>query len=216
VNESDKQRTTAMSRLYLTKEFSELEGLELCVVHWSVTPIGRNPDWRDARTLVMQARDRGGARQGVLGLELEGNGPWTLHHFFEWVRYGVSHTGAAYFEDLGTIPIEYVDEHGDFTHAALVYNIGEFGWTNVAPMELEGAPEEPPPVPQWPERMGHSIEERKLRIHADGLMPPRRFRGEIIAPVGARVIYSIHVSRRNGLNPMADSGQWVYRNEIIV
>jgi hypothetical protein len=152
----------------------------------------------------------------VLDLQLEGNGPWTLHHFFEWVRHGVSHTGPAYFEDLGTIPVEYVDEHGEFTRAVMVYNIGEFGWTNVAPMELEGAPEELPPVPQWPEEPGRSIREQKLRLKADGVKAPRRFRGEIIAPLGARVIYSILVSRRDGLNPMADSGQWIYRNEIIV
>jgi hypothetical protein len=207
-----------MAQLYLSKEFSELDGLELCVIHWTVTRIGQPPDWRLARSLAMQAvkRDSDFIRQGTLDLDLEGDGPWTLHHFFEWVRYGAWQSGSSYFEDLGTLPIEYPDDSGEFSSATLVYNIGEHGWTNVVPMQLDGAPSEPPAAPQWPEEPGHSLSEQKLRAHADGLALPLRFRGTIIAPVGAHVFYSIHLARRSGLNPMADSGRWIYRREIVV
>ncbi len=207
-----------MPQLYLIKEFSELDGLELCVVHWIVTPLGARPDWRNSSALPMQAVQRGDhwVRQGVLGLDLEGDGPWTLHHFFDWVRYGACQSGPSYFEDIGALPIEYLDESGEFTHGTLVYNIGENGWTNVAPMELDGAPEEPACAPQWPEQPGHSLRERKVRSAADRLTLPLKFRGTILAPIGASVFYSVHLARRNGLNPMADSGRWINRREIVV
>ena len=54
-----------MSQLYLIKEFSEMDGLELCVVHWTVTRIGAAPDWQTARALVLQPANRGSVRQGV-------------------------------------------------------------------------------------------------------------------------------------------------------
>lgn len=207
-----------MAHFYLTKEFSELDGLQLCVVHWAVTPIGGKPQWRDARTLAMQAARRDGywVRQGVLDLDLEGDGPWTLHHFFDWVRYGVCQTGPSYFEDIGALPIEYLDHSGEFTHATLVYNVGECGWTNVVPMELEGAPAELPSAPEWPPELGRSISAQRRRARADGLALPLRFRASLVAPIGARVLYSIHLARSNGLNPMADSGRWVFRREITV
>ncbi len=207
-----------MSQLYLIKEFSEMDGLELCVVHWTVTRIGAAPDWQNARALVLQPVERDGQsiRQGVLDLDLEGDGPWTMHHFFNWIRHGAWQSGAAYFEDLGALPIEYLDPSGEFSHATLVYNVGEHGWTNVAPMELEGAPKSPPPAPEWPEQPGHALSEQRTRVRAEELKLPLKFRGTIIAPVGARVFYSIHLARRNGLNPMADSGRWVYRREIVL
>ncbi len=207
-----------MAQLYLTKEFAELDGLELCVVHWIVTRIGGKPDWRNASALAMQAvkRDNYWIRQGVLDLYLDGDGPWTLHHFFDWVRYGVCQCGPAYFEDIGALPIEYRDGSGEFSHATLVYNIGDIGWTNVVPMELEDAPTEPAAAPEWPEEPGHSLSERKLRAKADALDLPLKFRAPLLAPIGARVTYSIHLARRNGLNPMADSGRWVHRREIVV
>lgn len=207
-----------MARLYLTKEFAELDGLELCVVHWCVTRIGEKPDWPNASALALQAirRDNCWTRQGVLDLDLDGEGPWTLHHFFDWVRYGVCQSGPVYFEDIANLPIEYKDHSGEFSHATLVYNVGDAGWTNVVVMELDGAPKEPPAAPEWPEEPGHSLNERKLRAKADALKLPLTFRAPLLAPVGAHVTYSIHLARRNGLNPMADSGRWVYRQEITV
>src|SRR5271157_201886 len=191
-----------MAHLYLTKEFSELDGLELCVVHWTVTAITGRPDWRNARSLALQSVQRGNCRirEGAIDLDLDGDGPWTLHHFFEWVRYGAAQTGPTYLEDIGTLPIEYLDDSGEFTTATLVYNIGERGWTNLASMELQDAPHEPPVAPEWPEQPGHSLDEQKVRARADGIKLPLRFRGTVLAPVGANVLYSIHLSRRNGLN----------------
>ena len=207
-----------MAQLYLTKEFTELDGLDLAVVHWTVTRTGAEPDWRAARALAMHAVRRDGywIRNGVLDLELAGDGPWTLHHFFDWVRYGAFQSGPAYHEDIGARPIEYLDHSGEFTHATLVYNIGEGNWTNVAPMRLEGAPEDPPPAPEWPEQKGSSLIAQKRRAKAEALALPLKFSGRLLAPKGARVSYSIHLSRRNGLNPMADSGRWVLKREIVV
>jgi hypothetical protein len=207
-----------MSRIYLTKEFSEIDGLELCVIHWTVSQIGSEPDWRTAQALPMQPAQRGDrrVREGVIGLDLAGEGPWTLHHFFDFVRYGVTQSGPTFFDDIGTIPLEYLDLSGEFTHATLVYNIGEHGWTNVAAMQLNGVSAEPPAAPEWPEPSGRLVCERMHRVHADGLKLPHKFRGLITAPLGERVGYSILLERRNGLNPMADSGQWVSRREIVV
>jgi hypothetical protein len=207
-----------MSQVYLNKEFSELEGLELCTVHWTVTRIGGEPDWQHARALAMHTaqRDNNSIREGVLVLDLEGDGPWTLHHFFDWIRHGVWQSGPTYFEDIGALPIEYLDESGEFNDATLVYNIGAHGWTNVARMELEGAPQAPPAAPEWPEQPGHALSEQKARAHADAMKLPLKFRGTIIAPLGAHVVYSIHLARRNGLNPMADSGRWVNQQEIVM
>ena len=71
-----------MSQLYLVKEFSEMDGLELCVVHWTVTRIGAAPDWQTARALVLHAikRDGSSIRQGVLELDLATGDPvrWSL------------------------------------------------------------------------------------------------------------------------------------------
>jgi len=207
-----------MQQLYLTKEFSELDGLDLAVVHWTVTRAGEDPHWRTARSLAMHAVKRDGywIRRGVLDIELTGDAPWTLHHFFDWVRWGAFQSGPAYREDIGARPIEYLDRSGEFTHATLVYNVGEGNWTNIAAMRLEGAPEDPSPAPEWPEHKGGSLASQKRRASAATMALPLKFTGRLVAPVGARVSYSIHLSRRNGLNPMADSGRWVFRQEIVV
>lgn len=209
-----------MRQLYLTKEFRELDGLDLVVVHWTVTREGADPDWSTAHSLAMLAVKRDGGwnrnRQGVLGVELPGEPPWTLHHFFDWIRYGVFQSGPAYREEIVARPIEYLDDSGEFTHATLVYNVGEGDWTNIAAMKLEGAPEDRPPAPEWPEPEGRSFAWRKLRARAEAMALPLKFTGKLIAPAGNKVSYSIHLSRRNGLNPMADRGRWVFRQEIMV
>jgi hypothetical protein len=207
-----------MPRVYLTKEFVESEGVELVVLHWTVAKIAAKPDWTKARSVALQAVKRDGKwiRQVMIDVDVEGDGPWSLHHFFEWVRFGVWQRGPAYFEDLAAVPIEYIDRSGEFTEATLVYNVGENGWTNTVSMMLDGALPPPMPGPEWPGELGESIVKQRRRMRAEELPAPRKFRASIVAPIGARVIYSIHLARRDGVNPMADTGRWVFRSEMVV
>ncbi len=207
-----------MARIYLTKEFSEFDGLELAIVHWTAGPRGSEPDWSRRKSLALQAfkQDHRWVRRGVLDIDLEGDGPWTLHHFFEWMRYGVSQTGPAYDEDLVAHQVDFEESSGEFSDALLVFNLGEDGWTNVVPMALDGAPGGAIASPEWPELPGTSRAARARRRAAAGLRPPLKFSGRVVGPAGARVIYSIHLARKQGLNPMADTGHWVMRSELVL
>lgn len=207
-----------MARVYLTKEFHESDGLELVSVHWLTAAPGAAPDWSKARSLVLQSMRHGDSwvRRGVLAVDCEGAGPWVLHHFFDWVRRGVLERGPAYSEDIVARLVVHEQPDTEYSHATLVYNLGECGWTNAMPMVLEGAPPAPSASPEWPEGHGTSGADRERREAALKLAPPLRFQAEVLGPVGARVLYSIYLAGRQGLNPMAERGRWLFRREFVI
>jgi hypothetical protein len=168
--------------------------------------------------MVLQAAKTNGAaiRRATVPVEVSGEGPWTLHYFFEWVRRGVTQGSPAYFEQIVARPITYQEHNPDYNCATLVYNIGDDGWTHAVPMSVEGAPEMPVAAPEWPEEEGRAIAQRKRRQQIDGLPLPHVFHAKVFGTVGARVFYSIHVWREQGVNPFADSGTWIPRREIIL
>lgn len=207
-----------MARFYLTREFHEIDGLELVAAHWMVAAPGAAPDWSGARAVALQAfkTDSGWIRRGALDVDCEGNGPWVLHYFFDWVRRGVYQRGPAYVENVVAREVIHREPSTEYSHASLVYNLGDSGWTNVVPMVLEGAPLPSFPCPEFPEEPGTSLADRKLREAAARLTPPLKFKADVLGPSGAQVLYSIHLARKQGLNPMADRGKWIPRLELVL
>ena len=209
-----------MARVFLNKDFNEVDGLDFVLCHWLITAPGAEPDWSAANLMALQALpvDHGGwIRRAALPLEVFGDGPWVLHYYFEWIRRGVSETGPAYFEDLIAREVTHNESNPDLTVATLVYNLGESGWTNAVPMVLDGMPTPAPHLgPEWPEEPGNASLQRKYREHVDQAPMPHVFRAKVIGPSGAHVLYSVHLARRQGVNPLADTGHWVHRSELIL
>src|SRR6266852_6441683 len=101
-----------MPIVYLNKGFLEIGGLELVTIHWIAHQPDLPPDWRSARSMVLQAAKTNGAaiRRATVPVEVSGEGPWTLHYFFEWVRRGVTQGSPAYFEQIVARPITHLEQ----------------------------------------------------------------------------------------------------------
>jgi len=217
---------------FLGKEWQDPEdGIEMVILHWTSTPLGREPNWTRAEQAIMMIPQPAtspvvrrcsiwvispSSRGRLLTLEpQEKAGGFLLHYFFEVIQGGRTWSTEAFSQEIRAVTITHTDPSSECTHAFLCYSLDELENINRVPMLLEGLPAEyqfPPALPEDTLSDKDYIARAKRYELIAHLPLPHTFYGQLWGPKDARALYAVYFSRQGAYNPFSDGGLWLLDN----
>lgn len=206
------------------------DGIEMVVLHWTATREEQPPNWRRAHaTTVMNPQP--GTYPALRSCQLwvippfsltqlravnsEANARFLFHWFCEVTQRGRVWSTEVTTQNIRAETITYSETTGEYTQAWLYYSLDDFTQANRIAMSIDGLSiryQHPPILPE------HEVRDKEYQLRAKraqlvAQLPfPRIFRGQLWGPVGARALYSIHLSRQWSYNPFAEGGMWVLQD----
>jgi hypothetical protein len=214
---------------FLSKEWQDPEdGIETVILHWTSTPLRREPDWTRAdQAMVMIPQPATypvlrrcsiwvtfpSSRKRLLTFEPEERAEgFLLHYFFEVIQRGRTWSTEASSQEIRSVAISHTDPSSECTHAFLCYSLDELENINRVPMLLEGLPAKYQFLPSFPEGMlsdkDYTVHTKRYELIAH-LPPPHTFRGQIWGPKDTRTLYAAYFSREGAHNPFSEGGFWL-------
>jgi hypothetical protein len=214
---------------FLDKEWRDREnGIEIVIIHWTSTPLGREPDWTIAdqtRVMAPQPATYPVLRRCSIGVAApssstdlltfesqERTESFLLHHFFEVIQESGTWNTEAFSQEIRALQITQIDPSAECAAAFLYYSLDELKNINRVPMLLEGLPAKYQFLPFHPAgAQGH--EDFKTGSKRDELIArlpaPHHFRGQLWGPADARALYTVYFSRQGLHNPFREGGFWM-------
>jgi hypothetical protein len=184
-------------------------GIEMVQIHYAWSPVGGDPDWDDADSMVLAAdAERPGVRSAVLDVPraVAGEPEYALHHFFFVVRGTDRDSSPVVTEVVTPHDVVHEDADGELTHVGLVWGVpqpatGLDAAPNYTSATLDGLDfgEGPEGGTDTAARMFDFVSSRPL---------PHVFRGRVWGIRGARVEYVLHLVRSGSPDPADDVERW--------
>lgn len=223
---------------WLSKVWQDPEaGIELVSLRWTLTMLGREPDWRRVTQSVVMVPQPGTTpvrRRCSVWVPappfLRRLGPlepgqtavsFLCHSFFEVVQRGRMWTTRAEVQEIRVAGVSHTDPTSACTDACLYYSVLEDGEVNPlqpiqrTPMLLEGRTPAQQFLPLLPD-MALSDKDLQVRSQREavtaGLPPPHTFRAWIWGPKDARLLYAVHFYQQGAYNPFREGGYWLLNN----
>jgi len=214
----------------LSKEWQDQEdGIEMVILHWASTLIGRKPRWKRGSQAAMMIPQPSTApvlrrcsmwitppfsRKQAWGGEGENQREgFLLYSFFECVQRGRTWSTEVSNQEIRAVTISHADPSSACSSAFLYYSLDEFKTVNRVPMLLEGLPAYDQSFPVLPDSMPSKKDVIVRTQRYDELIArlptPHTFHARLWGPKGNRVLYAVYFSRQGAYNPFSDGGFWL-------
>ena len=187
---------------YLRKEWVDQEdGIDRVQLNMTLSTPHLPADWNATQTFTMMPEwgTTPLRRAWIVRLptHFQGHDRYLFHYFFQILnKDGTEQVTNPFTQYIVPQPFEFLDHGGDFAQVRVHWSVGDWSYPQDAELEVEGIEWGSEfSVSQAPYRFSDRLFRRGRMLRLQRLPVPRRFRGLIWAPKGAKVCYCFQMLR---------------------